>query len=323
MMIRPLKVVFMGTPEFAATILRRIAASQHQVLAVVTVPDKPAGRGQKLTESDVKVEACKLGIPVLQPTKLKDPEFIAELKQLGADVFVVVAFRMMPKEVWAMPPYGTFNLHASLLPHYRGAAPINWAIINGDKASGNTTFFINEEIDTGKIIFQEELPIGANELAGELHDRLMISGAELVVRTLDAIADGSAKPVEQPHTSDGAPLKQAPKIFKETCKIRWSESCSAVLNHIRGLSPYPAAWSTLQNTTTFEETAVKIFKVAIASEKGNLIPGKISTDGKSYIHVTTGEGIISIEELQLAGKKRLTTAEFLRGFKDIENFRFS
>jgi len=320
---RSLKVVFMGTPEFAATILKSIATSRHSVLAVVTAPDKPAGRGQKLTESEVKAEAIRLGITVFQPAKLKDPEFISELKQLGADVFVVVAFRMLPKEVWSMPPHGTFNLHASLLPHYRGAAPINWAIINGDKISGNTTFFINEEIDTGKIIYQEELPIGATESAGELHDRLMISGAALVVKTLDAIADGSAKPTEQPHTFDGQPLKQAPKIFKDTCRIRWGEPCDKVLNHIRGLSPYPAAWTTLYNTITEETVQVKIYKASIISSQKNSIPGTIYSDGKTHIHVSTGKGILSIEELQLAGKKRLITAEFLRGFKDLDIFLFS
>ena len=322
-MNRSLKVVFMGTPEFAATILRRIAASQHQVLAVVTVPDKPAGRGQKIAQSEVKTEADRLGIPALQPAKLKDPAFISELNQLGADVFVVVAFRMMPKEVWSMPTHGTFNLHASLLPHYRGAAPINWAIINGDKVSGNTTFFINEEIDTGKIIFQEELTIGNTELAGELHDRLMISGGELVVKTLDAIADGTAKPVVQPRTLEGQTLKQAPKIFKETCKISWSDPCDTVMHHIHGLSPYPAAWSTLQNSITLETTPVKIFKVSIVNQTTNQLPGIISSDGKTFIHVTTGKGTIAIEELQLAGKKHLSTPEFLRGFKDIEKFRFS
>lgn len=322
-MSRSLRVVFMGTPEFAATILNKIAQSQHKILAVVTVPDKPAGRGQKLAQSEVKLEAIKHGIPVLQPPKLKDPEFISELKRLEADVFVVVAFRMMPKEVWAMPPFGTFNLHASLLPHYRGAAPINWAIINGDNTTGNTTFFINEEIDTGKIIYQEELAIGPEELAGELHDRLMISGADLVVKTLDTIAAGTVITVDQPHTIDGAPLKQAPKIFKDTCRIKWEETSLKIFNLIRGLSPYPAAWSILHNQATQEETPVKIFKVSIANTTSNLTPGAIMSDGKTHLHVTTGEGIISVEELQLAGKKRLSTVEFLRGFKDIENFRFS
>lgn len=312
----------MGTPEFAATTLKSIAASQHKVVTVVTVPDKPAGRGQKLTESEVKVEAIKLGIPVLQPVKLKDPDFITTLNQLKADVFVVVAFRMLPKEVWAMPPHGTFNLHASLLPHYRGAAPINWAVINGDKTTGNTTFFINEEIDTGKIIYQEELPIGPNELAGELHDRLMVSGAVLVVKTLDAIAIGDVQPMEQPNTLNGEPLKQAPKIFKETCRIKWSEPSLKVMHHIHGLSPYPAAWSMLKSKTTNEEVPVKIFKVSAANGINDSTPGTISCDGKTFIHVSTGEGIISIEELQLAGKKRLSTAEFLRGFKDLNGFQF-
>lgn len=321
-MSRSLKVVFMGTPEFAATTLKSIAASQHKVVAVVTVPDKPAGRGQKLTESEVKAEAIKLEIPVLQPVKLKDPDFITTLKQLDADVFVVVAFRMLPKEVWAMPPHGTFNLHASLLPHYRGAAPINWAVINGDKTTGNTTFFINEEIDTGKIIYQEELPIGPNEIAGELHDRLMVSGAALVVKTLDAIASGDVQPMEQPNTLNGEPLKQAPKIFKETCRIKWSEPSLKVMHHIHGLSPYPAAWSMLKSKTTIEEVPVKIFKVSTANGINNSTPGTISCDEKTFIHVSTGEGIISIEELQLAGKKRLSTAEFLRGFKDLNGFQF-
>ncbi len=321
-MSRSLKIVFMGTPEFAATTLKSIAASQHKVVAVVTVPDKPAGRGQKLTESEVKVEAIKLGIPVLQPVKLKDPDFITTLKQLDADVFVVVAFRMLPKEVWAMPPHGTFNLHASLLPHYRGAAPINWAIINGDKTTGNTTFFINEEIDTGKIIYQEELPISPNELAGELHDRLMVSGAALVVKTLDSIASGNIQPMEQPNTLNGEQLKQAPKIFKETCRIKWSEPSLKVMHHIHGLSPYPAAWSMLKSKTTNEDVPVKIFKVSTANGINNSTPGAILCDGKTFIHVSTGEGIISIEELQLAGKKRLSTAEFLRGFKDLADFQF-
>lgn len=321
-MEKKLGVVFMGTPEFAAESLRHIAASSHNVLAVVTSPDKPAGRGQKIKQSEVKLEAVRLGIPVLQPAKLKDTDFINELRRINPDVMVVVAFRMLPKEVWALPRLGTFNLHASLLPQYRGAAPINWAIINGEQVTGNTTFFINEEIDKGQLIFQEEMSIEPDETAGELHDRLMFSGAKLVVKTLDALANNAVKPISQPNSLDGEP-KGAPKIFKDDCKIVWASSSTKIFNHIRGLSPYPAAWTTLTSSATNEEISAKIFSAHRSSSEISGAPGSIVTDGKTYLQVITGEGSISIEEIQLAGKKRMTIDEFLRGFKNIEIYRFS
>jgi len=312
----------MGTPEFAAESLRQIAHSNHKLLAVVTVPDKPAGRGQKLKQSEVKIEAERLNLPILQPEKLKDPDFINELHRLNPDIIVVVAFRMLPRDVWSIPKIGTFNLHASLLPKYRGAAPINWAIINGERETGNTTFFINEEIDKGKILFQETLSIKEMETAGELHARLMISGSKLVVKTLDALASNSATPTDQPSALPNS-VKGAPKLFKENCRINWEDTNTSIFNLIRGLSPYPAAWTLLKSRISEEKTTVKIFAAHCSSTEISGTPGSFITDGKTYLQVITNSGAITIDEIQLAGKKRMTTEELLRGFKHIEIFHFN
>ena len=242
--MRDLRIVFMGTPEFAVTSLGKILDSGYQVVGVITAPDKPAGRGRKLTQSAVKKFALEKGLNVLQPTKLKDAGFLESLEALGANLFVVVAFRMLPEAVWKMPLYGTFNLHASLLPQYRGAAPINWAVINGEKETGITTFFINERIDTGEMILQERTEIGETETAGQLHDRLMVLGAGLVTKTIDLIAADKVKTEVQPESDE---LKPAPKIHKETCRVDWQKDARSIINLIRGLSPYPGAWSTLYN----------------------------------------------------------------------------
>lgn len=321
-MERQLGVIFMGTPEFAAESLRQISLSNHHILAVVTAPDKPAGRGQKVKQSEVKKEAVRLGVPLLQPAKLKDVDFINAIQQLNPDVIVVVAFRMLPKDIWSIPKLGTFNLHASLLPQYRGAAPINWAIINGEKETGNTTFFINEEIDKGKLIFQERVAIGPDETAGELHDKLMASGAKLVVKTLDALAANSVLAIDQPPSQKNEP-NGAPKIFKDDCRIEWANSSATIFNLIRGLSPYPAAWAALVSSATNEEIPVKIFMAHCSTSEIAGTPGSIVSDGKTYLQVLTSDGAIYINEIQLAGKKRMTTEEFLRGFKNIEIYRFS
>jgi methionyl-tRNA formyltransferase len=302
--MRKLRIVFMGTPEFAVPMLEVIAQSTHELVGVITAPDKPAGRGMQLSQSEVKKAALALNVPILQPEKLKNEEFLATLRALNADLFVVVAFRMLPEVVWNMPPLGTINLHASLLPQYRGAAPINWAIIHGEKETGVTTFFLQHEIDTGKIIFQESLPIGENETVGELYHRLMQLGSQVVRKTIDAIAEGNYPQTPQDHITD---IKHAPKIFKETCKINWQQTSAEVHNFIRGLSPYPAA---------FTEVGGKVFKIFKAKPiVGNTDkPGKITTDGKTYFHLHTTDGVIEVLECQLEGKKRLGVEEFLRGF---------
>ena len=302
--MRKLRIVFMGTPEFAVPMLDVIAQSAHELVGVITAPDKPAGRGMQLSQSEVKKAALALNVPILQPEKLKNEEFLSALRALNADLFVVVAFRMLPEVVWNMPPLGTINLHASLLPQYRGAAPINWAIIHGEKETGVTTFFLQHEIDTGKIIFQESLPIGENETVGELYHRLMQLGSQVMRKTIDAIAEGNYPQTPQDHITD---IKHAPKIFKETCKINWQQTSAQVHNFIRGLSPYPAA---------FTEVGGKVFKIFKAKPiVGNInTPGKITTDEKTYFHIHTTDGVIDVLECQLEGKKRLGVEEFLRGF---------
>ncbi len=302
--MRKLRIVFMGTPEFAVPMLDVIAESAHELVGVITAPDKPAGRGMQLSQSEVKKAALALNVPILQPEKLKNEEFLSALRALNADLFVVVAFRMLPEVVWNMPPLGTINLHASLLPQYRGAAPINWAIIHGEKETGVTTFFLQHEIDTGKIIFQESLPIGENETVGELYHRLMQLGSQVMRKTIDAIAEGNYPQTPQDHITD---IKHAPKIFKETCKINWQQTSAQVHNFIRGLSPYPAA---------FTEVGGKVFKIFKAKPiVGNInTPGKITTDEKTYFHIHTTDGVIDVLECQLEGKKRLGVEEFLRGF---------
>lgn len=310
-----LRVVFLGTPDFAVASLNAIVNSPHKIVGVVTAPDKPAGRGQQLSKSAVKEYAEKNSLNILQPTNLKDPAFLSELMALKADIFVVVAFRMLPEVVWQMPPRGTFNLHASWLPQYRGAAPINWAIINGEKTTGVTTFFLKKEIDTGEIIFHEKVEIGDNETAGELHDKLMVIGAKLVVNTLNAIEDNTFQRIDQKSLFDNEnELKVAPKIFKETCKINWNESAQKIHNHIRGLSPYPAAFTNLISPEG-QSVQLKIFKTTFETTDKNYNNLSINTDQKKLLNVVVNKDIIHIHELQLAGKKRMTTEEFLRGFK--------
>lgn len=305
-----MRIVFMGTPEFAVPCLDILIKNNYNVVGVVTVPDKPAGRGQQLSESAVKLYAKEKGLKILQPLKLKDPAFIAELRDLKPDLQIVVAFRMLPEEVWNMPPLGTYNLHASLLPKFRGAAPINWAIINGEKESGVTTFKLKHEIDTGNILFQEKVPISDTTTAGELHDMLMKVGSELILKSVKTIESGLYELKPQ----NDAVAVHAPKIFKETCKINWTDNVRSVYNLIRGLSPYPAAFTEFTDSKG-TLTSLKLFKTEI--EEGNKAEpnGLLLTDNKTFIKIAASGGYIQIKELQLQGKKRMTTEEFLRGYK--------
>lgn len=301
-----LRIIFMGTPEFAVPSLEALVSAGCQVVAVITAPDKPQGRGQELRGSPVKEAALKHNIPVLQPTNLKSPEFQEELRAYKADLQVVVAFRMLPEAVWAMPRLGTFNLHASLLPQYRGAAPINWAIINGEKETGVTTFFLQHEIDTGKIIFQEKEMILDDDDAGSLYERLMHKGAGLVVRTVKAVESGNYPAVEQPAIGE---LKAAPKIFKETCAINWHHSSEQIRNFVRGLSPYPAAWTRIQ------ERLYKIYQVEIIPPKAGDHQHAWETDNKTYLRFRTGDGWVAITDFQQEGRRRMKTTDFFKGNK--------
>ena len=316
-----LRIVFMGTPDFAVASLKALVDGDYNIVGVITAPDKPAGRGNKLTEPAVKKYAVENNLKVLQPEKLKNPEFIKELQDLKADLQVVVAFRMLPEVVWSMPPLGTFNLHGSLLPQYRGAAPLNWAVINGETKTGVTTFLLDHEIDTGKIIFKKETPIGENETVGEVHDRLMEIGAKLVVETVDAIAEGNIQPIPQSELIEENAIKHAPKIFKEDCKIDWNKDSETVRNLVRGLSPYPAAWTTLVNQKNGDEIQTKIFFAKRTESEKEELPGTIKSDGKTFLKIACGNGWLEITDLQLAGKKRMKTDEFLRGFQQIGKFR--
>jgi methionyl-tRNA formyltransferase len=308
---KDLRIVFMGTPEFAVVSLKMLVENGYQVVGVITAPDKPAGRGMKLQQPEVKRYALEQHLPVLQPEKLKNPDFIRELQGLKADLQVVVAFRMLPEMVWAMPPLGTFNLHGSLLPQYRGAAPLNWAVINGEEETGVTTFLLDHEIDTGKILFREKTPIGRNETVGDIHDRLAVIGAGLVLKTIDAIAEGNYTAIRQ---EDALPqnLKHAPKIFKEDCHIDWTRPGMQIRNLIRGLSPYPAAWTEVR-TEDGEMMTLKIFSAAFKPEAG-LKPGTIFTDGRTQLKIAAADGWLELTDLQLSGKKRMKTADLLRGF---------
>jgi methionyl-tRNA formyltransferase len=306
-------IVFMGTPEFAVESLKAIIRAGYPVKGVVTSPDKPSGRGLQLRSSPVKIFALENNIPVLQPLKLKDPEFLESLRNWQADLQVIVAFRMLPEEVWSMPPLGTFNLHASLLPQYRGAAPINRAVMNGETRTGVTTFFLNHEIDKGSVILQEEIAISPEETAGDVHDRLMVTGAGLVLKTIEGIASGMITPVDQHLMESNNPLLPAPKLFKADCRIDWQRDTLPVYNFIRGLSPHPAAWSELL-TVEGDILKVKIFFARPVSESPAGIPGSLITDNRNYLHVFTGNGLIAIERIQLEGKKQLNIAEFLHGF---------
>lgn len=305
--MQELRIIFMGTPEFAVPSLEILVEHKFNVVAVITAPDKPQGRGQKIVFSPVKESALRHNIPVLQPANLKSPEFLNELKTYHATLQVVVAFRMLPEGVWAMPPRGTFNLHASLLPQYRGAAPINWAIINGEKITGATTFFLKHEIDTGSIIYQEKEPIYENDTLGTLYERLMKLGAKLVLKTVKSIEEGNYPAVPQ---QENATIKHAPKIFKETCEINWNQTSTEVRNFVRGLNPQPTAWSVLGGKT------YKIFTVSVFNKNdGQNKPGAINTDNKNYLYIKTLDSWISIEELQPEGKRKMNIGEFFMGNK--------
>lgn len=310
---KSLNIVFMGTPGFAVPSLEIIIDSGYNVVGVVTVADKPAGRGYKLQESDVKKSAVKHGVKVMQPTDLKSPEFIQELKDLGTNLIVVVAFRKMPEEVWGLPELGTFNLHGSILPNYRGAAPLNWAVINGETETGVTTFFLDEKIDTGELIDHSKIKIGKNDTVGDIHDELMGVGAKLVLKTVQRIEAGSVETVPQSEVKIINEIKKAPKIFKTTCEVSWNKSGNEVHNLIRGLSPYPAAFSTL-NFPSGKKMKVKLFKSEYCDEQGK--EGTIETDQKTFLKIFCKQGAVSVLSLQPEGKKRMKTTDFLRG-KDL------
>ncbi len=312
-----LKIVFLGTPEFAVESLSRLYNEGYNIAGVITMPDKPAGRGHKMLQSPVKQFAVEHGLKLMQPTNLKAPEFIEELRSLDADLFIVIAFRMLPEAVWTMPRLGTFNLHASLLPKYRGAAPLNWAVINGDKETGVTTFFLKHEIDTGDIIDQKRVAINPDDNVGDIHDRLMMLGADLTLETVRHIIDGNLKTIEQDKLTGGVDPTPAPKIFKETCLIDWNNNAEKVHNLVRGLSPYPAAWTTL-TTVSGDELQLKIFKTSVSGQT-TLAPGSIVID-KDRMYIACNDRLIEILSLQLQGKKRLDTADFLRGFNP-DNFK--
>lgn len=320
---KELRIVFMGTPEFAVPSLRALVAGGYNVVAVVTTPDKPAGRGQKLHESDVKIAARELGLPILQPVKLRDEEFVAAMRELRPDLGIVIAFRMLPEVIWAMPRLGTFNLHASLLPQYRGAAPINWAIINGETETGVTTFLLNHEIDKGAIIGQTRVPIGGEDNIGTMYEKLMEVGTGLVLETVDRLAAGDIRPMEQQHI-DEATLHPAPKIFKEDCRIDWNWNGKRIVDFIRGLSPYPAAWTAMYRAGSDDKAlTAKLFaaKFEPAPHEG-VTCGTVESDARTFIRVACADGWIAIGELQMAGKKRLGVRELLLGWRDVQQYRF-
>ena len=316
------RIVFMGTPEFAVASLDALHKSENKIAGVITAPDKPAGRGNKLHISAVKKYAVENNIePVLQPTNLKDPEFIKELAALEADLFVVVAFRMLPEIVWSMPKLGTINLHASLLPQYRGAAPINWAIINGEKATGITTFFIEKEIDTGHIIMQEKVDILHEDNAGSLHNTLMMQGAELIAKTVQTIKKGFYEAVPQQKIEGKSILRPAPKIFKDDCRIKWEKPVKEVHNLIRGLSPYPGAWTEMVGING-QNVVIKIFESEIGDTniENKRPPSTIVYQGVESMQIVCSNGFIKIKSLQLAGRSKMDIQSFLRGFKEQENY---
>ena len=327
-----LRILFMGTPEFAVKSLKALVENNYNVVAVITMPDKPAGRGYKLQASPVKQYAIEKGLTVLQPENLKDESFLVQLKELRIDLQVVVAFRMLPEVVWSMPSKGTFNLHSSILPQYRGAAPINWAIINGEKETGVSTFFLSHEIDTGDIIFREKTTITNSDNAETLHDRLMVMGAQLVLKTVNAVIEGSVTSIPQDELyANKIELKPAPKIFKDDCRVNWNKDTEVIFNFIRGLSPYPAAWTELHRPETDEVLRVKLFASMLSEEVDSedlkngattqdneattLENGSITTDNKSYLNVLTANGFLAITDLQLSGKKRMNVIDFLNGYK--------
>ncbi|MDG1038476.1 MAG: methionyl-tRNA formyltransferase [Polaribacter sp.] len=305
--MKDLRIVFMGTPDFAVTILKHLVENDYNVVGVITASDKPAGRGRKLNESAVKKYATSVKLPILQPTNLKNKDFNKELKDLKADLQIVVAFRMLPKMVWQMPKYGTFNLHASLLPEYRGAAPIHWAIINGETKTGVTTFFIDDKIDTGEIILQEEIDISITETVGTLHDKLMNLGATLVSQTVDLISTKKVSTTKQPDLEN----KSASKLNPENCRIDWNDSIDKIYNKIRGLNPFPAAWTIIKNDN--EEIAAKIYAIRKENKTHNLAIGKIIST-KKELKVAVNKGFIIIDEIKLSGKKKMEAKSLLNGF---------
>lgn len=319
---KEVRIIFMGTPDFAVASLRALVENNYHVVGVITAPDKPAGRGRQLNESAVKQYALKQNLRILQPEKLKNPEFLAELQSLKADLQIVVAFRMLPEVVWNMPPMGTFNLHGSLLPKYRGAAPLNWAVINGETETGVTTFLLSHEIDTGRVMFQERIPIEENDTVGDIHDQLMEIGARLVLKTVDALAEGKVMAVDQTQMlAEGAELKHAPKIFKEDCRIDWARDCESVRNLIRGLSPYPTAWTEMVHPDRDEVLTAKIFSAVKDHSAMSSMPGTILTDRKKYLKIACADGWLNILEIQLSGRKRMKVDELLRGFQEIGEWK--
>lgn len=321
-----LRIVYMGTPEFAVAPLRTLVENHYQVVAVVTMPDKPVGRGMKIQASPVKQYAVSVGLPVLQPERLKDEAFLEELRSYRADLQIVVAFRMLPQVVWDMPPMGTFNLHASLLPQYRGAAPIHWAVINGEKETGVTTFLLQHEIDTGNILLQERLSIAPDETTGSVHDRLMALGAQLVPHTVDLLLSGSWQAVPQHELLPSmGELHTAPKLFKDNTRIDWHQPCGRIYDFVRGLNPYPAAWTELSMTIQGRTDMLPLKVFAVSCEKAPHFeaPGSVQTDGKHYLKVAVPDGWVTLERLQPAGKKPMTGAEYLRGFQQLPEFRLN
>lgn len=315
---KDLRIVYMGTPEFAVESLKRLVEGGYNIVGVITMPDKPMGRhGSVLQPSPVKQYAVSQGLKVLQPEKLKNEEFVAELRSLNADLQIVVAFRMLPEVVWSMPRLGTFNLHASLLPQYRGAAPINWAVINGDTETGITTFFLKHEIDTGEIIDQVRVPIADTDNVEVVYERLMRLGGDLVLKTVDAILEGSVKTIPQEELAQVGELRPAPKIFKETCRIDWTIGVKRIYDFVRGLSPYPAAWTELYQEGA-DPIMLKIFETEKLFCEHLLAPGTIVTDCKTYFKIASSDGYVNVLSLQLAGKKRMEINDFLRGYRHTE-----
>uniref|UniRef100_UPI0015ABF95E methionyl-tRNA formyltransferase n=1 Tax=Alloprevotella sp. TaxID=1872471 RepID=UPI0015ABF95E len=310
---KDLRIVYMGTPDFAVEPLSKLVEGGYNIVGVITMPDKPIGRHQnELSASPVKKYAVEHGLRVLQPAKLKDPEFVEELRSLQADLQIVVAFRMLPEVVWNMPRYGTFNLHAALLPQYRGAAPINWAIINGDTETGITTFFLDHDIDTGSVIQRVPVPILDTDNVEDVHDKLMHLGSDLVVETVDNILAGTVTPIPQSELQTDEPLRPAPKIFKETCRIDWTQGVKRTYDFVRGLSPYPAAWTEL--TYNGKTSVLKVYTTSKEFCEVSEPIGTVVTDGKTYLKVAQADGYQHLLTIQLAGKKRMQTADFLRGF---------
>jgi len=316
---KKLRIVFMGTPDFAVESLKKLNEEGYNIAGVITAPDRPAGRGKHLKESAVKEYALANNLKVLQPEKLKNPNFLKELRALQADLQVVVAFRMLPEVVWNMPPLGTFNLHGSLLPQYRGAAPLNWAIINGETKTGVTTFLLNHEIDTGKILFRKEIDIQTNDTVETIHNKLMAIGANLVTETVETLASGNYTAIAQ---DTSTPLKHAPKIFKDDCRINWGNNTQSIRNLVRGLSPYPAAWTTLINVENAKTISAKIFFTTYTDCREIATPGTIKSNQTSFLDVACNNGWLRITDLQLAGKKRMKIEDFLRGFQQINDYKF-